>query len=416
MHKTMIKSVFAFLLLLGSAGCQAGKCGNNLCEVKETVASCSRDCKPLVTEPSRITLVDKTGTGPRGTQLSNGTLIVGFVQNGTDASTMNIHKYRASDFGLIEKVNILNRPARSGYNLGNPTPFQTKSGRLILGFRDHLPEGHDKRFRLRVAYSDDNGQSWKQGKDDSAGFMVESDQGLWEPFFYYDKFDVLRVVYAREKSAEGCSRRKGNSQVIAMKSSADDGLTWGHETEIVGEGVSRDGVPVVARLGDGSYLLVFESWRKTGCGDSIPSLVIRSVQSKDGVEWGKRRIVYEPKAMKKDSVKGIDYPKASWPAVATLADGRVLIAFTTDEDYPDAHGRYGGKEDKQMNERLLMSKGRPTYEALDWDHSSIAGLTPQDETSKPNARFSFLMMNRVKGKPVLLMGLPPRALDIELAK
>jgi hypothetical protein len=180
--------------------------------------------------------------------------------------------------------------------------------------------------------------------------------------------------------------------------------------------VSRDGVPAVTRLGDGSYLLVFESWRKSGCGVSIPSLVIRSVQSRDGVEWGKRRLVYEPKAVKRYSSKGIDYPRASWPAITTLADGRVLIAFTTDEDYPDDYGRYGGKEDKQMNERLLLSKGAPSYEALEWDYSSIAGFAPQDERSTPNARFSFLMMNRVKGKPVLLMGLPPRALEIDVSK
>lgn len=416
MHDTIKKTAFSILLLIIGGGCQAGKCGNNLCEVRETVSSCSKDCKPLKADSSKIYLVDKSGTGPRGIQLNNGQLIVGFVQNGTDQSTLSIHNYRSSDFAMLGRVDILTRPGRSGYNLGNPTPFQTKNGRLILGYRDHLPDGHEKRFRLRVAISDDNGITWKSEMDKDAGMIDKSDHGIWEPNFYYDRHDVLRVVYAKEQVDKSCSRRKGNKQVIVMKSSPDDGLTWENETSIAGEGVSRDGVPVVTRLVDGSYLLVFESWRKSDCGESIPSLVIRSVQSRDGINWERRRIVYLPKTANEGSTNGFDYPKASWPAVTTLTDGRALVAFTTDENFPDADGKYGNKDDKHMNERLLMSKGGASYQTLEWDYSSIAVLTPRDELLTPNARFSSLMMNKSRGNPVLLMGLPPRAIEIELAK
>lgn len=111
---------------------------------------------------------------------------------------------------------------------------------------------------------------------------------------------------------------------------------------------SRDGMPAVARLRDGSLVPVFASFR----APRVPRFVVRSVQSNDGSRTsGRRQNVYVPANAARN---------AGAPFVVTLPDGRLAVSFMTDGDaatvaWP-AHATM----------KVLISDGVPTHGSLRW--------------------------------------------------
>ena len=130
-------------------------------------------------------------------------------------------------------------------------------------------------------------------------------RGLWEPHFYHLADGRLAVAYANEKHA---SETPSFSQTCSLKISASQGADWGAEIILAdqpGGGALRPGMPVVARMGNGHYIAVYEV---VGLGDADVCFKI----SKDGEHWapglGER----------------IDWHHAG-PWVTTLSDGRLLL-------------------------------------------------------------------------------------------
>ncbi len=119
------------------------------------------------------------------------------------------------------------------------------------------------------------------------------------------------------------------------------------------QGGSRDGMPSVAKLADGSLIAIFESFR----APSTPKFVVRTVQSKDGgLTWTNRPDLYVPVNASKN---------AGAPCIVALPDGRLVASFMTDED--SAAQSWPG----QAAVKIVGSKGIPTFASVAWDAASV---------------------------------------------
>jgi hypothetical protein len=168
-----------------------------------------------------------------------------------------------------------------GRNLDNGMLFRRSSGSgpILMACRSVALDKSSG--RLPVYKSDDEGKTWASlGMIDAS--EVEPDQifglGLWEPFLYELPDGRLAAAYADERHAK---ETPAFNQICAIRTSADDGATWGDERVLTAEpggGKLRPGMPVVARRPDRKYVAIYEI---VGIGDADVFTKI----SDDGLSW-----------------------------------------------------------------------------------------------------------------------------------
>jgi hypothetical protein len=127
---------------------------------------------------------------------------------------------------------------------------------------------------LQVYASTDHGATWSYVSDIATAGPGGS--GVWEPFLNQLPDGRIVAYY----SHEGVS---GHSQIIAEKVSSDGGKTWGTETPIwqSADLSDRPGMPTVARMGNGKYLMSVED-----CGAPGDYCAAHTKISSDGLTWG----------------------------------------------------------------------------------------------------------------------------------
>lgn len=83
------------------------------------------------------------------------------------------------------------------------------------------------------------------------GGMIWESQGIWEPFLMVGN-DKLICYYADEQDSS-------HNQMIVHRSSTD-GIHWSDASIDVALGELRPGMPVVSKMGNGKYILVYEMY------------------------------------------------------------------------------------------------------------------------------------------------------------
>lgn len=189
-------------------------------------------------------------------------------------STLTIHAgdARGREWKQLSTV------AEPGRKIDNGELLVLPGGRVLLGMRS-LIDG--KSYRLNVHASDDGGRTWQflSTIDRNESPRGRTDRGVWEPVFTLLADGTLSVLYADETLADGTP---SYNQVVSQRLSRDDGATWSARSVLVaqpGGGKLRPGMPVMSRMHDGRYLLVFEI-----CGDDKHCPVSTKV-SRDGITW-----------------------------------------------------------------------------------------------------------------------------------
>jgi hypothetical protein len=217
---------------------------------------------------------------------------------------------RSSDGG--RSWTELARVRDEGRLLDNGFLLQLPNGDVLLTGRS-LIDGRS--YRLPVWRSRDNGATWSSylsviDANESPGGATN--RGLWEPFLFLLPDGRLSVLYADETVP-------GYSQVISQRVSPDRGLSWGPKWSAVKQpdgypgyppGSLRPGMPVVARMADGRYILVFEVIGLPGQGPVYEKF------STDAVTW--------------DGTFGTRVPgHRCGPYVLSLTSGRLLVTSCT---------------------------------------------------------------------------------------
>jgi hypothetical protein len=166
-------------------------------------------------------------------------------------------------------------------DLGNGFLFQAANGSLLCAYRHHDGAPPSRVFRIQLASSHDFGASWR-----FAATVAEGALGVWEPFLFAAGGGLLAAYSAELPAAGGRAE-----QDIVLQRSADGGGSWGPVSSRVHTDGSRNGMPGVAALPDGSLLLVFEGFWSGVWG----AFTVNSARSFDGgATWAQRRVVHAP--------------------------------------------------------------------------------------------------------------------------
>lgn len=206
---------------------------------------------------------------------------------------------------------VLAQVAEPGRDLDNGELIRLDDGTLLLAMRS-VVDGRS--YRLPVYRSTDGGASWQYLSTIDANEHPggRTDRGLWEPAFDLLDDGSLSVLYADETLADASP---SYSQVVSQRISSDGGATWGPATHVVeetGGGEARPGMPTMARMADGRYILAFEI-----CGRG-PDCDVSYQISDDGQHW--------PEGLG----TGIPYQRCG-PSIIATRDGRLLITSCLNE-------------------------------------------------------------------------------------
>jgi hypothetical protein len=250
---------------------------------------------------------------PRVAALGDGTLLAGYDH--TVGSQNAIGVVRSTNGGASWSAGTEAVLAPLSDDLANAFPLQIADGTVLMACRHNSPSAGI--YRIEVHASQDLGATWQLRSTPATGSV-----GLWEPLLFQLPDGTVQVYYASE---EGIAP----DQRIQMRASADGGMTWGGPVTVARKAGSRDGMPGVVRLPDGTLLAVFEA------SDLAPyRFVIRAVRSTDdGRTWSaSRQLVHAP----------ANPVSARWaagaPSVVRCRDGSLLVSFQADDDVAYAQG------------------------------------------------------------------------------
>ncbi|GCE31604.1 hypothetical protein KDA_70880 [Dictyobacter alpinus] len=195
-------------------------------------------------------------------------------------------------------------PSPDGHIQEQSQMVQFDNGDILLAMRNRQSDLNW--YGLPVVKSTDGGYSWNfvSQLDTNPNSNGRFDRGLWEPFLYVLPNGCVAGFYANEKHADD---NPSYSQTVSERVSCDEGQSWGAEIYAAAEpGSARPGMPGMARLANGNYILVFEVCGTDNCN-------VHYKISGDGINW--------PDGL------GTNIPnQQSGPYVTVLSSGRVLVS------------------------------------------------------------------------------------------
>lgn len=238
--------------------------------------------------------------------LPNGNWLASFTTYPGAPNHNYISIYRSAD--NCRTWTALSIVSESPRDLDNAHMTQLANGTTLLTFRSTTGNdgsGFATDYRLPVYKSTDGGAHWsKLSIIDSYVNPSGSHLGLWEP-------DVLQLDDGRVVASYSNETHAGYSQIISQRLSSDNGATWGTEiwaVNQIGGGNSRPGMPILTRMADGNYIMVFEVAGTPTCGSDACFKI-----SYDGFTW--------PGGL------GLQLPyQETGPFVLALTDGRLLVS------------------------------------------------------------------------------------------
>ncbi len=230
--------------------------------------------------------------------------------------------YRSNDNGKSWKIITRVTDTLTGANSEwNPTLFELSkpcgdypAGTIILAACSIDPE-HKKESHIRLYFSLDGGYTFDQGVVvASAGGL---DEGVWEPFLVQLDDGSLVCYYSDDSDPK-------HSQTIVYKQS-EDAEKWSDAVTVVASEnlKERPGMPVVTRIADGSYFMVYEVFDKADT-EGNPVYFKRST---DGLDWGEASSIGE-ELLSKNGKKALgSAPYCGWTPVGG-ENGTLIVSGT----------------------------------------------------------------------------------------
>jgi hypothetical protein len=147
---------------------------------------------------------------------------------------------------------------------------------------------------LGCHYSTDGGKTWqylstyavggpgRYDPNDRAGISLEQNP-VFEPYLYADARGRLVVYFSDERY-----KKDGYSQLLDHRVSTDGGRTWGDLVYDVAipDGLTRPGMAIVTRMGNGRYFMVYELVGMPGRALEPRSNPVHFRMSNDADNWG----------------------------------------------------------------------------------------------------------------------------------
>lgn len=276
--------------------------------------------------------------------------------------------YRSSDNGKTWEVITRVTDTLTGANSEwNPTLFELSkpcgkypAGTIILAACSIDPE-HNKESHIRLYFSLDGGYTFDQGVVvASAGGLEE---GVWEPFLTQLDNGSLLCFYSDDSDPK-------HAQTIVYKQSRN-AKKWDDAVTVVASDIfeERPGMPVVTRLSDGSYFMVYELFDKADT-EGNP---IYFKRSDNGLDWGKASDIGEELSSKNGKKALGSAPYCNWTPVGS-ENGTLIVSGT--------HMRKGNS--KTGTDYFISYDNGKTWETT----PHIIPYTPADHVGYSNS-FAF---------------------------
>lgn len=190
-------------------------------------------------------------------QLKNGSWLAGYTISTNkgykkdSAGGLQLQISKSIDEG--KHWTVLSGIKDPGRDLDNAQLIQLKDGTILLACRSVRWQ---ESYRLPVYKSVDGGKNWQylstiDSNEGKPGELGHPDKGMYESHMYILDDGRLSVMYANEKHV---SETPSYSQIIAQKTSGDNGKTWGKEIWVAyeeGHNASRPGMPVWTKMKNG---------------------------------------------------------------------------------------------------------------------------------------------------------------------
>lgn len=191
--------------------------------------------------------------------------------------------YRSIDQGKTwTQINFVQDPTDGINSEWQPMLFELPSqcgnypkGTVFLAACSVDP-AHSSTSAIQIYASLDGGVTFSDPITVATGGGI--DEGVWEPFLIQLDDGRLVCFYSDDSDDENI-----HSQKIVYKVS-NDGINWGEPVDVVAskEPTDRPGMPVVTRLGDGTYFMVYEIVNN----ETYNGNPITYKTSADGLDWG----------------------------------------------------------------------------------------------------------------------------------
>jgi hypothetical protein len=235
--------------------------------------------------------------------------------HGAGVRRTNIGIYRSTDKARTwTKIANIDNGERL---LDNPHLLRLPNGEVLLATRNWVTHFS---YRLSVWRSSDEGAHWTGPVTVAANDSPTSQYvNVSEPWLFLLPDGRVSMMFADATEAGIGFRQK-----IAQLTSPDGGRTWpGPRTfpVAVQDDRTRPGMPVVVRMTNGQYMLLFEA-------GGTDNYYVHYKRSNDGVSWGSPT----------DQGTRISTSQQCGPGAVSLADGRVVVTSCTravsySEDY-----------------------------------------------------------------------------------
>lgn len=279
----------------------------------------------------------------RGTRLADGSLVLSYGQDIDNSHTVKTEISKDDGKTWQALGEIISQPFVDGVGgIGTPNIAVLPSGTLLAVYHNAEVDGT---FHLQSSASVDGGRTWTVRGD----IDVTTDIGASgsQATLLVNSKGQAQAYYTKGKNPTG-----GELEVV-MKTSTDEGRTWGNQITVASRPVGNSGFPAPVRLKDGSILVAFDTFR----GDNDSRLVIRSVQSNnDGLTWTSPQDVYIPVNGDKN---------AQTPQITILPDGRPIVMFMTNE---------GDGVDACCVIKVMVSKDVASFNKLEWQPQAVVAL------------------------------------------
>lgn len=241
----------------------------------------------------------------------------------------------SDDDGLTwnEPVNVIRipeTPTGQKMVLANANIVVMKDGAYMVAFRAHTggPVGEFTEFYSSIRYciSRDGGTTWSEDITVIENNHVGAEfTGFWEPHMLYVKGGQLAMYYAADclgGTAEGYpfinDIEKQQHIIVHLYDEAAE--SFGRPI-VASNGIdhgSRDGMPSICELSDGSYAMVIESSSMRPRN----AFVVQMLFSEDGITWTEPKNIWIPAG---------EGHYSGAPFIVALPDGRAAVSFQATE-------------------------------------------------------------------------------------
>lgn len=297
-------------------------------------------------------LIDKGGYG-RMTKLPDGKLA--FVYSGGSYIRFKTSDDDGKTWSDPTNVIKLDKcPTGQTMATANANIVVMNDGSYMVAFRAHTAGSQFDTFYSSIRYciSRDGGKTWSSDTIVTENTHVGTEfTGFWEPHMIYIKDGRLAMYYASD-----CIGGDANNYPFVKDMTYQHIIVhiYDEKTDSFGEPIiasngedhnSRDGMPVVCELSDGSYAMVIESSSMKG---TYP-FIIQILFSEDGIKWSEPKNIWVP--------SGFDH-YAGAPYIVTLPDGRIAVSFQATEG---SGSTLAGNKVNNSVMNVIISRSTVTY-------------------------------------------------------